>query len=116
MVERSKKPCKENPMKTTYFVIMLLLASTFGTAEAASINARQARQSDRIAAGVAGGSLTAPEAGRLVRQQRSIARMEHRFRADGYFGRAERAVIQTRLDRANRRIYRQKHDGQYRGR
>jgi len=102
-------------MKTIPFAIALALAATLTTASAASINTRQARQADRIAWGVANGSLTGREAGRLIRQQRSIARQEYRFRADGYFGRGERAVIQTRLNNANRSIYWQKHDRQYRG-
>jgi hypothetical protein len=89
----------------------LVCAGTAG----AGVDARQDRQDDRTAAGVANGSLTRPEAHRLHRQQRHIARMEERMRADGGgLGPRERLRLDRALDRSSRHIHHAKHDRQER--
>lgn len=79
-----------------------------------SINERQHRQQQRIHSGVASGTLAYGEEKNLRRQQRSIAKLEANFRADGYFSKQERAIIQAKLDHASERIYHLKHNDRYR--
>lgn len=102
--------------KTLIFAAICSLATMSAAVDAKSrINQRQDFQQHRIARGINSGSLTAREAARLERNQAHIARYEARSRADGGgLNRTERARIETMQDRANHRIYRQKHDGQRR--
>lgn len=79
------------------------------------VNARQAKQSVRIAQGRANGELTRREAAGLRAQQRSIRRTEARMKSDGVVTRQERARLNRQQNRANRNIRRQKNDGQTRG-
>jgi hypothetical protein len=83
-------------------------------AEAGRIGNRQERQQQRIAGGVAGGSLTARETARLERREAGLNRSIARMRSDGGLTRNERFRIEKRQDRISRGIYRQKHDGQTR--
>jgi hypothetical protein len=77
--------------------------------------ARQIRQQERIAQGVASGELTARETIRLERQEARLHRQIRRDRADGGgLSPAERARIEAKQDRLSRRIYVQKHDAQSR--
>jgi alkylation response protein AidB-like acyl-CoA dehydrogenase len=79
------------------------------------IEARQRNQMRRIEQGERSGALTWRESERLERQQGRIERQEDRYRmSGGRFTPAERARIQRELNNESRRIYRQKHDGQYR--
>jgi hypothetical protein len=92
-----------------------LLACVALDASAAGVNARQARQHERIHAGVTQGQLTARESAALQAQQARIARAEARMRADdGRLGPRERARLDQRQDRASRTIRRQRLDGQRR--
>jgi len=74
------------------------------------------RQNQRIRHGIRNGELTRHEAKRLRREQRRIARMEHRFSDDGYLDRHERRKLHRRLNKASDRIYRLKHNERYRTR
>lgn len=79
------------------------------------IEARQRHQMARIEQGERSGALTWRESNRLERQGARIERREDRFRASGgQFTPRERARIQRELNRESRRIYREKHDNQYR--
>ncbi len=79
------------------------------------IEARQRYQNARIEQGERSGALTWRESERLERQEGRIERQEDRYRrSGGQFTPAERAKIQRELNIESRRIYRQKHDGQYR--
>lgn len=79
------------------------------------INAREHRQQNRIYNGVANGSLTRKEAGRLQRQQYRLNEREARMRASGNGLTAhERYKLQQQENRTSRNIYQQKHDGQVR--
>jgi len=75
-----------------------------------SIDRREARQSRRIRSGVRSGALTRRETIRLARQQARIRAHERRAKADGVVTRRERASIQRQENRANRNIYRKKHN------
>ena len=81
----------------------------------AGIEARQRRQNARIEQGERSGALTFRESERLERQEARIERQEDRFRASGgRFTPRERARIQRELDQESRRIYREKHDRDWR--
>ena len=83
-------------------------------AQTPQVDARQARQRQRIAQGLAEGSLTVPEARGLRAQQRHVARVEHHAKADGVVTPAERRHLHGLQDRASRHIAAQKRDAQVR--
>lgn len=84
-------------------------------AEAARADRRQVKQQARIVQGVKSGELTKKEAVRLEAQHVAVQRQIHQARADdGKVGPVERAKIEHRQDKLNRRIAVQKHDGQSR--
>lgn len=84
-------------------------------AQAASINTRERRQAHRIADGVRSGELTRRETRRLLAEQGWIRYEETRYRHSGAgIGPREYLDLQRDLNRANRHIYRQKHDRQRR--
>lgn len=94
-------------------VVAVLLAAgsaVAGPADAPRIDQRQQNQEQRIDQGVASGALTPREAGRLEAQQARIAQDEARMKADGKLTRAERAKLTREQNRANRTIYRKKHN------
>ena len=74
------------------------------------VDRRQAKQWDRINNGIDSGDLSRREAKRLLKNQRKIARMEHRFERDGYYSPRERRIMERALDRASHRIKRAKHN------
>jgi hypothetical protein len=79
------------------------------------IEARQRYQDRRIEQGERSGALTWRESERLERQEGRIERQEDRFRTSGgRFTARERAQIQRELNRESRRIYREKHDRDWR--
>lgn len=101
-------------MKRTMMVVLAaaLAMTTAGiaSANAASIDQRQAKQRIRIAQGARSGQLTRAEVRRLRAGQRHIRRMEWRAKSDGRFTARERARIHKALDRQNRLIVRFKHN------
>lgn len=78
------------------------------------VDHRQERQDQRIDQGVTSGELTRPEAHRLRREQRHVARLERRSEADGTLSRREALRLEKAQDRSSRHIARAKHDGQSR--
>lgn len=95
--------------------LLALAAIGAATPAAAGVNDREERQRDRVAQGVADGSLTQPEVHRLARQQKRIEVRERRMRADdGRLGWRERARLDDSLDRASARIHYARNDGQTR--
>ena len=78
------------------------------------IDARQDRQHDRIEQGIRSGELTRREARELLREQREIAALEARFRADGRLSPWEYRILDRELDDASRNIRQEKHDRQAR--
>ena len=100
-------------MKTTILTLAVLGFLAAGSAEAASINRREHRQSARIREGVHSGELTRREAHHLIGQEGHIRAEEYRYRHnDGQLGPRERADLRHDENRASRNIYHQKHDGQ----
>ncbi len=74
------------------------------------IDRQQHQQQAQIRHGVRNGSLTPHEARRLSREQRQIAVLERRYRADGVLTRDERRDLRGELQDASRHIYNQSHD------
>jgi hypothetical protein len=108
-------------MKKLFALVSLLIVWSFGVPISSnarnpsgqntrSIDRREARQSRRIRHGVRSGSLTRSETARLARQQARIRVHERHARADGVVTSRERLRIQRQENRANRNIYRKKHD------
>lgn len=104
-------------MKTIVRMITISLATALlaGTACAGStddpvIQRREQNQERRIDQGVASGALTPGEAGRLEAQQARIKQREERMKSDGVLTRSERRRLTREQDRANRTIYRKKHN------
>jgi hypothetical protein len=75
------------------------------------VNARQARQQDRIAWGAATGRLTACETARLQTRSNRIARSESHYRATGGLQPWERRNLNHRQNSLSRDIREQNHDG-----
>lgn len=94
-------------------VLTALSAPAFAGTPA--LDAREANQRQRIAAGVRSGELTRPETRRLVRGELRLHRNERLAKRDGVVTRAERHRLQREADRMSRRIWTQKHDRQTRG-
>jgi hypothetical protein len=100
---------------------LVTAGSTLGMVSAASagtnsprIDRREARQQNRIYKGIRSGSLTPRETYNLERRQAAIRAQETRFKADGNLSRRERKVLNNRLNRSSRAIYRAKHNGRHR--
>jgi hypothetical protein len=104
----------------TASILGLLTTLTLGTAgwaqsnETPGVDARQERQQNRIADGIASGELTPREAAKLERREAHIERSEQRAKADGVVTPAERRHLNRELNRSSRAIARQKHDAQRR--
>ena len=89
-------------------------AQPFARIDASAIDARQARQEQRIQAGVARGDLTRREARALEQGQREIVRTEARARADGHVSPREMRELVAMLDRADAQIRALRHEPQRR--
>lgn len=93
----------------------IVCLATAGTAYAGTprINHREHAQQQRINEGVRSGELTRREAGRLEAQQAAIRAQEAYYRrTGGHVSASERRTLNRELNSTNRRIARQKHDGQ----
>ncbi|HEY5791472.1 MAG TPA: hypothetical protein VIX81_12660 [Gammaproteobacteria bacterium] len=91
-------------MQRNVSALVLLLAAACSTPAIAAprhdpLDARQQRQQQRIADGVASGELVRPELQRLLQERQRLQRLEQRLRADGRLDRAERRHLQQRYDR-----------------
>jgi len=81
-------------------------AQTPSDARLAATQNRDARQDQRIAAGVAGGGINSNEAARLGAQQGRIDTAEARLASDGRYSRRDFARISARQNRASADIAR----------
>lgn len=103
---------------TSTLVAATLSLGTFAasaqTAETPRIDARQAKQEQRIDQGIASGELNQREAHRLNRQQNVIDKAENKAKADGVVTAKERKALTRAQNGTSQRIYRQKHDAQER--
>ncbi len=101
--------------KLRYIPYAVLTAGLFlaGSASAQTwYDAREANQQHRIQDGRHDGSLTRNEYNRLEHSQRHIEQYERRAERDGRIDPRERATLDRMLDRQDRQIYQQRHDGQ----
>ncbi len=87
-------------------------AQASGPAATPRVDARQARQEQRIEQGVASGELNKREARRLEAEQNRVDRAEDRAKADGVVTQGERAHLTRMQNKASRDIRHQKHDRQ----
>ncbi len=71
---------------------------------------RQHRQQRRIEDGIYKGVLTPREIEKLRCEQEEIAELENRFLRDGWFSDRERRILQKKQRKANKRIYKYKHN------
>lgn len=74
---------------------------------------RDINQQTRIRNGLADGSLTTHEAGRMERQQASGDRKLARAGSDGYVGAGEQRRVVSTDNHQSRHIWRQRHDAQH---
>ena len=89
-------------------------AQPYARVDTSTLDARQARQEERIQAGVARGELTHREARILEQGQREIARAEARAKADGRVSPHEMRRLVAMLDRADAQIRTLRHDPEHR--
>jgi hypothetical protein len=91
---------------------LLVLGSTFASAQTATprVTKRQLKQQARIEQGVKSGELKAGETRRLELQQAKIQADKKKAKSDGVVTPAERAKLAREQNRANRKIYRLKHN------
>ena len=83
---------------------MAASAQPFAGYDLHEIDTRQARQAERIERGIERGQITRDEARLLRREQRTVARFEAQYKADGYVSRDERRELVALLDRVDYRI------------
>ncbi len=106
-------------MKTIPLVLAaigsLALAGAVTPAAAQSLNARQARISQRIDQGVRSGQLTRNEAYQLRRRLWRLERTQYRYRRGGLSS-WERTNLERRYDNLSNDVWAQKHDSQRRWR
>ena len=88
-------------------------AQTPTTPVAPSVDKMQANQDKRIDQGAATGTLTPAEAARMEATQAKNDAAEARMKADGTVTKKERARLLHRETVSSKKIYRQKHDRQH---
>jgi hypothetical protein len=96
-----------NKMFVTFFVTGMMIVS------AQEIQQRKENQQDRIANGVANGSLTPHETANLERKEAALNRETRRDRKQngGNLTNKEKARINHQQNQLSRNIYRDKHNG-----
>ena len=100
----------------------LVLATVFAmpvlasAAETPALDHAQQNQRTRIEQGVGSGELTVPETRHLTRQQLRLHRHEAAATSDGIVTPGERHDLRHHARHTSRSVYRQRHDGQKRGR
>jgi len=98
--------------KAILLCALFVIGSAFASAQTATprVTKRQLKQQARIEQGVKSGELTAGETKRLEREQGKIQADKRKAKADGVVSPAERAKLAREQNRANRKIYRLKHN------
>jgi hypothetical protein len=102
--------------KASVFAVVLAVPALATASESPVIDQAQQNQRARIAQGVNSGSLTLPETRHLARQQVRLHRHEAAAKSDGVVTPGERHDLRHHARHTSRSVYRQKHDGQKRGR
>jgi len=98
-------------------VLSLLLSGTlcaplFAANPANPIDRREQNQKSRIRQGVKSGELTRNETRHLRKEEAKIGTLEQKARSDGEISKKEARKLDRFLNKANRDIYKQKHDKQ----
>lgn len=93
-------------------VSSIFAQSTSDGSATSRIDAREARQEQRIEHGMASGTLTSQETARLNAGQARVDNAQTRASADGTVNTRERAQLSKMQNKQNRHIARQKHDRQ----
>ena len=91
-------------------VMMISLFITDDMAQAGRVGNRQIKQQKRIHQGMASGELIPREALRLEKEQRCIQKTKQEALKDGKVTPKERLSLEQQQNRANRHIYRLKHN------
>lgn len=97
-------------MKTNFFALLTILFCLGLTSVNAQTGKAPRHERQRIKQGVKSGELTRRETRTLAMQQRDIHQDKKEARADGKVTAAERKHIRKDEKRANRSIYRKKHN------
>ncbi len=100
-------------------IMMMVVLVTGGlifadSAMAGKVGKRQFNQQKRICRGIQSGELTRYEGCTLEREQRRIQRYKRLAWSDGTLTRKERICLEKQQDRANRHIWRKKHNNRER--
>lgn len=106
-------------MKTSTFLAMVLFLCSLAVSALAQdktpvVDQREKNQQARIKEGVKSGELTKRETRRLEAQQGKIKADEMSAKADGKVTNAERRQLKREQNRANKNIYRKKHNNRER--
>lgn len=100
-------------MKKLVILTVMMMISLFisvDMAQAGRAGNRQIKQQKRIQQGLASGELTSAEALRLEREQRRIQKTKQEVLKDSELTPEERLCLERRQNKANRHIYRLKHN------
>ena len=103
-------------MKSRIAVVAVITTLAFAlVANAGEIRKRQENQQDRIAAGIANGSLTPRETANLERKEVRLNNEVKDFREDngGKLTKREYVKVNRQLNGLSRNIYRDKHNGRH---
>ena len=99
---------------TALLLSLLVSGAWAGSDDTYRADQRQSDQMDRIEQGVREGRLTKREAEELLTQQRHIEDYEKHIKDDGRVTWRERAQLERKQDKANRRIAEENADSQQR--
>jgi hypothetical protein len=110
-VKKIKKR-RKTKMKKTIFVMLIgiLILGTVAAAGAGPFTWREAREQARISQGVRSGEITPWEYQRLEREQAAIEAHRQKAWADGTLSPWEAHRLTIEQNRANRHIWRSKHN------
>lgn len=104
-----------NLLKTTAAALLAVTAlaasaQPMHSLSSSELDARQARQAQRIERGVARGEITWREARTLRNEQHEIARAEAAAKSDGHLSRRELRHLEALVDRADANIQAMRHN------
>lgn len=102
--------------KALILATLLAMPVLASAADTPALDHAQQNQRARIEQGLGSGELTVPETRYLKRQQVRLHRHEAAAKSDGVVTQGERHDLRHHARHTSRSVYRQKHDGQKRGR